>query len=93
MIGVCMYNSFQGGYVAVDEGNGVGGYHSKTQNECEALCDKTGNCKSFAYCEHGRSCWLKDKKVNDNELKNRIGTCTTYYHECNAGKYLYYFFG
>ena len=89
-----MYESFQKGYVAVDEGGDGGG--SRTDigvNECKKLCDQSHICFSFAYCTYDRSCWLKDKKIKtDNEPKKESSKsfpCTTYYHQCKAGRYLY----
>ena len=84
----CGYQYMTQGYIAVDEGNTLGGIEAMTLAECEESCDSTNGCRSFTYgnLNDNTNCWLKDKIITESEPTTYNGYWTTYFQRCSDGK-------
>ena len=60
---------------------GVG--NGQTLEQCKNWCDTITSCRSIAYDDQFKACWLKDKCVTEKDPANpNKTTYKTYYKPC-----------
>ena len=79
---LCEYRQLM--HIAKEEGNRLDLQYVSNLGGCQELCDVTMGCKSLAYCQEGRACFLYDKQIHGDDPQIVNEDCFTSYQCCDC---------
>lgn len=74
--------------VPVEEGQSAGSKWNTNVESCKSACNQKTNCNSFAFCNTGKACYFKEKKLIRSEKTKSHGDCTTYFKSCGKDLFI-----